>query len=82
MTQTVANRRLSTYENVLIINRAMSDIIGITYNCTVMNALGHVSGTLIACKCTGFCGCGFSSNLGLPYTNSYCIEACLGKLMS
>ena len=68
MTQTVANRRLSTYENVLIINLAMSDIVGITYNCTVMNALGHVSNTLVACKCTGLYGFGFSSNLGLPYT--------------
>ena len=52
MTQTVANRRLSTYENVLIINRAPSDIIGNTYNCTVINALGRASKTLISCKHT------------------------------
>ena len=50
LTQTVANRKLSTYENVLIINCATPDIIGNTYNCTVVNALGKVSRTLTACK--------------------------------
>ena len=51
LTQTVVNRKLSTYKNVLTINRATSNIIGNTYNCTVINALGKVSRTLIACKC-------------------------------
>ena len=62
LTQTVANRKLSTYENVLIINRATSDIIGNTYNCTVINALGKVSRALIASKCAVSCEC---RNLGL-----------------
>ena len=71
MTQTVANRTVSTYENVLIINRATSDIIGNTYNCTVMNALGHVSGTLIACKYAGLSECTFSRNLSLSYGRNH-----------
>ena len=55
LTQTVANRKLSTYENVLTINRATSDIIGNIYNCTVINALDKVSRTLIACMCIVLC---------------------------
>ena len=82
LTQTVANRRLSTYENVLSIDLGIADIIGSIYNCTVMNALGRVSNALVACKCTCLCECSFSSNLGYPYTNSYCIEVCLVRVMS
>ena len=74
LTQTVADRRLSTYKNVLIINRATSDIIGNTYNCTIINALGKVSRTLVACKCTVPCEC---RNPGLPETHNYCIEVCI-----
>ena len=50
LTQMVTNRRMSTYENVLIINTARSNIINYTYNCTIINALGTVSKTLTACK--------------------------------
>ena len=53
LTQTVTNRRMSTYENVLMINIAISDIIEHTYTCTIINALGTVSRILTACKLTG-----------------------------
>ena len=51
--QTVTERRLSTYSNVLVINAPTSDIIGHTYSCTVINALGTVSEALTACKFSG-----------------------------
>ena len=48
--QTVTDRRLSTYETVLIIDAAATDITGHTYICTVINALGTASKELMACK--------------------------------
>ena len=54
MTQTVTNRRDTTYENVLTIN-AVSGIYRRTYTCTVLNALGSDSKTLTACKVIGSC---------------------------
>ncbi len=48
--QTITDRRLSTYETVLIIDAAATDITGHTYNCTVLNALGTASKELMACK--------------------------------
>ena len=48
--QTVTDRRLSTYNNILVIKAASSDIIGHTYSCTVINAFGTVSKALVACK--------------------------------
>ena len=49
LAQTVTNRRLSTYENVLTIPGTDSD--GCSYTCTVTNALGNDSQTY--CKFTG-----------------------------
>ena len=50
LSQTVTNRSLSTYENVLTINAAMSYIYRHTYTCTVTNVLGSKSKTVLACK--------------------------------
>ena len=55
LTQAVANRRLSTYENVLTINAAVSNIYRHMYICTVINALGRNSKAVIACEVTGSC---------------------------
>ena len=52
LTQTVNDRRLSTYENVLTINAAVSNIYRHTYTCTVINVLGRNSKTVIACEVT------------------------------
>ena len=40
LTQVVTNRRMSTYENVLIINTARSNNIEHTYNCKIITGHG------------------------------------------
>ena len=40
LAQRVINRRESTYENVLTINDALSNLVSDTFTCTVANALG------------------------------------------
>ena len=56
LTHTVTRKRSAsaTYENVLTINAAVSDIYRHTYTCTVVNALGSDSRILTACKVVGF----------------------------
>ena len=43
LTQTVTNRRESTYENVLTINDELNNIISHIFHCNIMNALGSAS---------------------------------------
>ena len=40
LTQTLTNRRESTYENVLTINQQVADIVDSIFTCTVANVLG------------------------------------------
>ena len=40
LAQTVTNRRESTYENMLIINDDLANLVNDTFTCTVANALG------------------------------------------
>ena len=40
LAQRVTNRRESTYENILIVNRELSSLVNSTFTCIVANALG------------------------------------------
>ena len=46
LTQTVTDRAASTYNNVLLVNRTITDILG-TYICTVSNKVGSDSANLV-----------------------------------
>ena len=45
LTQTVTDRAASTYNNVLLVNRTSTDVLG-TYVCTVCNEIGSDSANL------------------------------------
>lgn len=47
MVQTVTNRAASTYENVLIVNQPLTEIIGSSFTCMVTNTLGSETSSSI-----------------------------------
>ena len=40
LTQTVTDRRASTFDNVLTINQPLADIVGSSFSCSVTNSIG------------------------------------------
>ena len=48
LTQTVSNRRESTYENVLTIHDQLDRVIGDSYSCIVTNSLRSASQDVLA----------------------------------
>ena len=50
LSQTVTNRRESTYENVLTINEQLDSLVGSSFTCGVENALGTDTSQPIQCE--------------------------------